>query len=478
MTGHRPPSAASARRCRRAVTLTLLLLLWLPAARSTAQAPAPARATHVILISIDGLKPAYYLRESGRRPKTPALDALRDRGSWAEGVVGVYPSLTYPSHTSIVTGVRPARHGIVQNTKFDPANGSGQWVFENSAMKVPAIWDAAKAAGLTTAGVSWPVTVGARMDYLFPETNQAPRDATWLDLARRQSTPGLIDAVVARLGGFGPRDNLNYFQRDRFAAAAAALIIEEHRPNLVLVHLVEADTAQHQFGPGSPEAIEAMEHVDVRVGEIVDAVQNAGLASETAFVITGDHGFYRVHSMLQPNAVLRDAGLLQTDANGRITSWQAVAHRAAIRIKDPGDTTLATKVEDVFQTLADGRYRGLFRLVGRDEIARLGGDPDVLFIIEPIEGYTTGAGVEGGFVVASNRHGDHGFLPTEPPMYTGLIAAGAGVRPGIAVPLTRQIDIAPTVARLLGFELTDADGVPLVGILGSGTAARRDAGGH
>ena len=478
MPARRPTYTASAdRRCRRAVTFALLLLC-LPGARSLAQPASPVRAKHVVLISIDGLKPSYYLPGPSRRTKTPALDALRARGSWAEGVVGVYPSLTYPSHASIATGVMPVRHGIVQNTRFDPANGSAQWIFENSALKVPALWDAAKAAGLTTAGVSWPVTVGARMDYLFPETNQAPRDTTWLDLARRQSTPGLIDAIVARLGGLGPRDNLDYFKRDTFAAAAAALILEEHRPNLMLVHLVEADTAQHEFGPDSPEAIAAVEHVDVRVGEIVAAVQEAGIAADTAFVITGDHGFYRVHSVLQPNAVLRDAGLLHTDGNGRVTSWQAVAHRAAIRIKDPSDTALARKVEDLFRSLADGRYRGIFRVVGRDEIARLGGDPDVLLIIEPIEGYTAGMGVDGGFVVAASRHGDHGFLPTEPRMYTGLIASGAGVRQGIAVPLTRQIDIAPTVARLLGFELTEADGIPLVGILGTGTAARRQAAGY
>jgi hypothetical protein len=134
-------------------------------------------------------------------------------------------------------------------------------------------------------------------------------------------------------------------------------------------------------------------------------------------------------------------------------------------LKDPQDAALARRVETLFLDLANGRYQGLFRVVGREAIARLGGDPDALLIIEPIEGYTTAAGVSGGFLVASNRRGDHGFLPTEPGMYTGLVISGAGVLQGIAVPLTRQIDIAPTAARLLGLELSEADGVPIMGVL-------------
>jgi predicted AlkP superfamily pyrophosphatase or phosphodiesterase len=455
------------------VALAALLLVIAPAAaaaqtaapetQTTAPATSPAR--HVIIISIDGLRPADYLPGSDRRAAMPTLEALRLPGSWAEGVVGQYPSLTYPSHTSIATGVPSGRHGVPQNTQFDPENGSTAWFFDSSAIKVPAIWDLAARAGLKTAGVSWPVTVGAKIDYLIPETNQAPRDMTWLELARRQSTPGLIDAVAATLDPLGPATARSYEERDLFSAAAATYIIEKHRPNLMLVHLVEVDGARHGRGPDSPEASRALGNVDARIGEIVKATERAGIAPETAFIITGDHGFYRVHSAFQPNAVLREAGLLETDANGRIVSWQAVAHRAAVRLKNPADRALASRVEALFQELANGRYKGLFRVVGREEIDRLGGDPDALLIIEPIEGFSTAPGAAGGFLTASPRRGDHGFLPTEPLMHTGLVISGAGVLQGIAVPLTRQIDIAPTAARLLGLDFSEAEGVPIVGVL-------------
>jgi predicted AlkP superfamily pyrophosphatase or phosphodiesterase len=453
------------------------ILLLLLSSSPEAQIPGPsaqevqtaavraAAARHVIIVSVDGLRPADYLPGLPRRASMPALESLRARGSWAEGVVGQYPSLTYPSHTSIATGVGSGRHGVTQNTRFDPENRSSSWIFDSSAIKVPAIWNLAAARGLTTAGISWPVTVGAKIDYLIPETNQAPRDMTWIDLARSQSTPGLIDAVAARLKPLGPATGRSYHDRDRFSAAAATYIIERHQPNLMLIHLVEVDGARHASGPDSREASTALENVDARLGEIVRATETAGIAPATTFIVTGDHGFYRVHSAFQPNAVLRDAGLLETDANGRIVQWRAVAHRAAIRLKNPEDTALAASVEALFVNLANGRYKGLFRVVTRDEIARVGGDPDALLIIEPVEGFTTADGTSGGFLVASSRRGDHGFLPTEPLMHTGLVISGAGVLQGIAVPLTRQIDIAPTAARLLGFEFSEAEGVPMVGVL-------------
>lgn len=445
-------------------TFVLLSAVWLAFSASAAQ-PVPAPARHVVLISIDGLRPADALPGPSRKAAMPSLDALRERGSWADGVVGVFPSLTYPSHTTVVTGVRPGVHGVTQNTRFSP-DGGGGWIFESSAIKVPALWDAARKAGLTTAGISWPVTVGAPIDYLLPETNQAPQGMTWLDLMRKQSTPGLVDAVVERLGGFAPDANRDYQQRDRFSVAAAAVILERYKPNLLMVHLVEADGAQHQYGPGSPEAIGALARVDAAVGAIVRSVEAAGIANETAIVVTGDHGFYRIHSAFQPNVLLREAGLLEVDAGGRIVSWQAMAHRSAVRLREPSNTALAQQVEDLFRSAANGKYRGLFRVVDRAEIAERGGDPEALLFLEPIEGYTTAAGATGEFLVASPRRGDHGYIPDSPAMHTGLILTGKGIARGVAVPLARQIDIAPTIARLLGVTLPTAEGVAMVGVIG------------
>ena len=448
-----------------AVALALLVMSAAGAGAQT-QAPPTRPADHVILISIDGFRPAVYLDAEREGVKIPNLLALKESGSAAEGVVVTYPSMTYPSHTSIVTAVSPAKHGIVTNTILDPLNGSRLWFYENSAMKAPAIWEVARKNGLKTAGVSWPVSVGASMDVIYPESNQAPSDMTWLARARRDSTPGLVDAVVGDLGGFGERDNLDAVKRDRFAAAVAARIVRTEKPNLMVVHLMETDSAQHANGPGSIEARAAYERVDAHIGEIVKAVDEAGIRSRTAFVITGDHGFSRVHALFQPNVALRDAGLLKTDGKGNITEWSAVLHGMAVVMKEPGSPALSSRVQTLFEDLARTKYKGLFRVVGRAELDERGAYPGALFFIEPTEGYYLSDRFEQNeFLVGTTRRGAHGFIPTEARMFTGLIVAGSGIRTKVPLPSVRQIDIAPTVARLLGFTMPNADGVPLFGVL-------------
>lgn len=458
------PSRRRFLRHASAVALAAVVALPTHVARPEAQA---ARATdHVVLISLDGFDPTTYMDPARFGVELPTLKALKEGGSWAAGVEVQYPSMTYPGHTSIVTGVHPARHGVYQNTRLDPATSATAWYFENTAMKVPAIWDLAEAKGLSTAGVSWPVSVGAKMRTLYPESNQAPRDMTWLDLARKESTLGLVDAVVQELGGFGPRDNLNAVKRDRFATTMATHIIRTAKPNLIVIHLMQTDEAQHNHGPRSPEAREAFANLDRHVAEIVKAVDDAGIRLRTTFVITGDHGFYKVHSQLQPNVILRDMGLLETDAKGTVTRWKAQTHGFAIKVKDKGDTATAEAVTRMFTSLANGAYKGLFRVVTRAEMDALAADPEALLALEPVEGYTVNATVEGGtFVAATTRRGQHGYLPTNPQLRTGLILNGAGIRPGLEIPFARQIDIAPTVARLLGLDMKDVDGVEMAGVI-------------
>lgn len=457
----------SSRRRRPLAWLAVLLALVLPAATrpGLAQAPgSPRPSDHVIVISIDGLRPAVYLDPAREGVRVPTLAALAGAGSAAEGVVVALPSMTYPSHATLATGSVPARHGIVSNTRFAPTTGSTAWFFENPAMRVPALWDLARRHGLTTAGASWPVTVGAAMDLLFPESNQGPG---WLSRARAESTPGLIDAVVARLGGFGEHDNQDPVQRDRFTTAVATHVIRTLRPNLLMVHLMQTDAAQHARGPFAAETRTAFERVDAHVAAIVAATEEAGIRARTTLVVTGDHGFARVHSLILPNVILRQAGWLRVDERGRIAEdWQVAAHGTAIRLRDPGDVELGARVTARFEQLARERFRGIFRVIGRADLDLHGAYPEALLIVEPVEGYYVGDAATGeAAIVATDRRGAHGMLPTEPRMHTGLIVSGAGIREGVPMPIVRQIDIAPTVARLLGFEMPQADGLPIVGVL-------------
>lgn len=442
------------------VALALAPALVAPRAQAT-----EVRRPRVVLISIDGLVPEIIV-PSADGPRVPALAALRDAGSYADGVEGVYPSLTYPSHTAIATGCRPAKHGIMSNTAFDPERGSPRWLGSAADIKAPTLWDAAREAGLRTAALSWPVTVGARIDFLIPEGQPAGTKPAWAEAARRMSTPGLVDEVLAVTAGENPAGSGDMPGRDRFFAAAAAHLIKTREPDLLLLHLVQGDAAQHAHGRGSAEARRAFETLDGHVGEIVRAIDEAGLRGETLIVVTGDHGFRRVHSAFQPNVALRQAGLLKTDAQDRIVEWQAAAHKSAIKLKDPADAATAERVSALFRGLADGPWRGVLRVLDRDELRALGGDADALLALEPIDGYAFDDGFkQDAFLVASATRGQHGYLPGDPVMRTGFLANGAGIRAGLRLPLVRMIDIGPTLARALGLALPQAEGQPMPGLL-------------
>src|SRR5689334_23559246 len=233
----------------------LLLAVLLVAGTAAAQAPLPI----VLLISIDGLRPDYVTAADTHGLKIPALRRFVSEGAFAEGVEGVIPTVTYPSHTTLITGAWPSRHGILANTVFDPLRtGQSAWYWYAEDIRVPTLWDAAARAGWTTASVQWPVSVGARVTWNIPEYWRAGTDED-AKLLRAVSTPGLLAELEAELGPY-PRALTveSDEQRGRFAAR----ILEKKRPNLLTLHLIALDHAEHVGGPGSPESLAALERLD------------------------------------------------------------------------------------------------------------------------------------------------------------------------------------------------------------------------
>jgi len=164
--------------------------------------PLSAAGRALLLVSIDGMRPDYLLEADAHGLKIPHLRQILRDGAHASGVRGVLPTVTYPSHTTIVTGVWPARHGIYSNQTFDPLGRNFEgWYWYAEDIAVPTLWDAASQAGLITASVSWPVTVGAKsIRYNVPEFWRAQKTDDDLKLLRAVATPGLV-AEIAREAG-------------------------------------------------------------------------------------------------------------------------------------------------------------------------------------------------------------------------------------------------------------------------------------
>lgn len=414
---------------------------------------APAR--HLILISIDALRPEFYLDDAYG---APTLRALVASGSHARAATPVFPSVTYPGHAAIVSGVRPARHGILFNVIWSPAGGPSRWYEEAADLRVPVLWDVARGAGLTTAAVSWPSTLGARIDWLVPERDYYRRDEP-LELLRRATTPGLFERL-----GVTPQPGMfkNIVEWDAFLTATTTAIVRGMRPNLLLLHLVQLDYFQHRGGTNGAELRPALARVDAHVAAVVAAVREAGIAGQTTVIITGDHGFQDVRQAVQVNEILARAGL--GGCPGEHASWRVHAYvtggSAAIFVRNAGDTEAVTLAETTLRREARDRYT----LISRRQLDELGAMTGAAFAVEASPGYAIG-GTCGEGVEKPGGGGTHGFLPTRPSMRTGFVAAGAGVRTGVALQRIDLVDVGPTAARLLGTSLPAAEGRVLQEIL-------------
>src|SRR5262245_56029816 len=245
-----------------------------------------ADAPRVILIAVDGLMPSAY-RDPALAARTPNLRRIAEQGVWADGVIGVTPTVTYPSHTTLITGVEPARHGIYDNRIFDPENRSnGAWYWFASAIQVPTLPGAVRSRGLTAAAVTWPVTIGMDLDFNAPELIGLSRHPEHMALQRAISTPRtLYDAAAIARG-----TPYAWPQSDRDRADLTMFLVRTYAPNLTMLHLIELDSAQHTYGPGSPEALDAMKLMDGYAGEIVDAARKAPGADRLTIAIVSDHG--------------------------------------------------------------------------------------------------------------------------------------------------------------------------------------------
>ena len=204
---------------------------------------------YLILITIDGFRPEFYRDQCF---PAPTLQWLAKEGTSADKVKTIFPSVTYPSHTTIVTGVLPAKHGIYYNTKFDENGQMSGWVYDSKEIKATTIWETLKGKGLTTASVSWPITVGNKfIDYNIPEIWSFENGEDRISASREYSTPaGLFDEAMQNATGHMqiPEFNLSSMVMDQNLSRLSGFIFTKYRPNFMTLHLPIVDGAQHLEG--------------------------------------------------------------------------------------------------------------------------------------------------------------------------------------------------------------------------------------
>lgn len=423
---------------------------------------APASASPVLLISLDGLRPSDVSDAKAWGMNLPVLTGLRAEGASAQGVVGVLPTLTYPSHTTLVTGVSPARHGVVNNLTFDPEQkNQGGWYWYAADVKVPTLWQAAHAAGLSTANVHWPVSVGAAgIDQNLP---QIWRTGTEDDrkLLTALATPGLVARLEKRVGARYPQGIDETVEGDAQRVAFAEALLTE-KPQFMTVYLAGIDHAEHRDGPDSPQAKAAIEATDILVGRLVQAARAA--MPDVTVVVVSDHGFLPVTTDINLFKPFIDAGLVELDAKGQVIGWQAMPFiaggTASIRLVRPNDPALIVKVRDLLNGMAANPAYHIARVLDASAVAAAGGDPQASFLIALQPDSEIGKDPAAPIARPSGYKGMHGYVPWISAMRSTLIVAGPHLKRGADLGVVDMRAIAPAIARRLGTTLPKAELAP------------------
>ena len=410
--------------------------------------------SRVVVISIDGFAAFYWNDPQARLPR---LRALAERGALASSMETVFPSTTWPTHVSMVTGVSPRAHGVVANHILNRETRAaedltGDPIYDAPALlRAPTVYDVAHASGLRTAAIDWPATRNATtLDFNLPffkdqrvfETQTAR--AVWAELAA-------LGYPMDRQGEWALLPKR--FLKDEMVGAVAAHVARRHEPALLLLHFLCVDSLQHLYGPRSPEAYWALQYVDGLIGRFLDSLPD--LDRTTVFVVS-DHGFLPSHREIRPNVKLRKLGAQRearfvmnhgAGALYRLDGDLAAVHQLAREI---------AAMEGVSGMWPASEYGALGLPVPTDH-------PQVADVmLEAAPGYSYGDTAEGDEEHGAPKYlGTHGQRPLYGDNAAFFLAAGAGIGRGVALGPIRSRDVAPTAAAVLGLRMEAVEGVVL-----------------
>lgn len=373
---------------------------------------APATTPKLLLVSIDGLRADML-----DRGITPNLSRLVDGGVRARWMTPSYPSLTFPNHYTIVTGLRPDHHGIIHNSMHEDALGSFRLSKREAVTDArwwggEPIWVGAEKAGVRTATLSWPGSEAAI---------QGIRPSQWRTYDASVPLPDRVDQVLGWVG-----------QTDGDA------------PRLVTLYMEQVDHAGHDHGPDSPEYAAAIGEVDQAIGRLLDGLQARGLENSTNVIVVSDHGM------------------------------ASVPDGQTIAIEDMVDPTIATDVsmgQSVgFAPLPGKRREAEKVLLGahaqydcwtRQTLParwHYGSNPRIPPIVcQMHEGWNalSRASVA---TRAPGTRGSHGYDNALPSMRAVFIARGPSFNQGQTIAGFDNVDVYPLLARLLGIPAAPNDG--------------------
>jgi predicted AlkP superfamily pyrophosphatase or phosphodiesterase len=372
------------------------------------------RYAPLILVSIDGYRADYL-----DRGLSPNLAALAHDGVRAQALKPAFPTLTFPNHYTIVTGLYPDHHGIVNNRFIDPATGEKFVYNDQKTIENPAwwggepLWVGAERQGKHAATMFWPGSDLA-IDGVRPEH--------WRSYDAKVSA----DARVTQL--------LQWLD-----------LPAGERPDFLTLYFEQVDHAGHDHGPDSSELDAALREVDAALGRLRVGLRRRGLVADTNLVVVSDHGMAGVdESRIIVLDRLVDLHLVELSSVGVLTELAATpGHEAEVErvLLAPHEHLHCWRKNEIPPRL---RYGANARI------------PPLLCLADDGWRVETQA-----YLDRPNRHhagGEHGYDNDDPNMRALFVANGPAFRRGLVVPEFDNVDVYPLLTHVLGIRAAPNDG--------------------
>ena len=419
------------------------------------------KSKHLVVISYDAFSEDNWEMAC----KLPNLSKLIENGAYSTNLKSVYPTLTYVVHTTIVTGVYPDKHEIYHNNPFQPfiKEKEQSWFWFKKDIKVPTIYDALKANRMRSAGILWPVTGKASINYNIPEIRAIKNENQALKILINGS-PLFSLRMEKKFGHF--RKGIEQPYLDDFTTMCASDTIKRKKPNLLLMHLIDLDDAKHEYGTDSLEIEKVLIRMDKRLGDIMEAVEEAGIKENTTFLVVGDHGQINVRYKVKLNQLLKEQGLIYEE-NGKM-KWKAYVQNAGgaayLHLKENDNEVEQMALDILNKAIADDCF-GIERLYTRKELDDCHVASKVRYMLEAKAGYCFDDNLDGPVVIDLEEHGikyaTHGYSPDKLDYKCIFVVSGDRIKNDFQLGEIQMVDIAPTMANILGIEFHNCDGRPL-----------------
>lgn len=420
---------------------------------------------HVVVVSVD----AMVYEDLELLSKLYTFEKVWPATARVDRVKSIYPTITYPCHSTMMTGVYPDKHGIINNETLGLCQKSTPWQHERDLVKAKSIFDYAHEAGLTTAAVFWPVTGNDKsIDYLINEYWPQHGESTEQCFRDSGSSDEVIEKVVLPNAKLVENRHRTHPYCDAFVMACACDMLTHFKPNLLMVHPANVDAYRHETGLFTAKVEAALHETNLWIGQLVKAADDAGILDKTDFFIVSDHGQLNIRRNIALNVLLAENGLIDVDEDGKIRDWTAFAKSgglsACVYLKNPDSADDWARTKAVLDALKASEIAGISEVFTEEEARtqhHLGGD--FAFVVET-DGYTAFGNdwVRPLVRAQDNRNyrfgrATHGHLPEKGPQPT-LIAFGPHIKPGAVIPNAILVDEAPTFAHALGLKMENTDG--------------------